>query len=245
MRAAVAGIAPQVHAQQLPRHELPGGFFAGSRASRHRGWISPSSTWPAGWLKTRRPRIRSSTIRKRPSRCDDGSNGQVGAPGHAAQYRGARRTRRGACGSVLRNAGDPHLVEFLQVQARDRRLVEAGNAFPAVDLRAIDDGAGVGDAACRWCVPRTARCSGADLDVAWTAGAPSRRSGWRVCGTARDRVQHAHLGEAVAEQEALDELEERRLVVERRFQVEREDGDAAAGAEAATAWWRRARRPGW
>ncbi len=69
-------------------------------------------------------------------------------------------------------------------------------------------------------------------------------------------VSSAHLGEAVAEQEALDEFEEGRLVVELRLEVRREDrhqalraGDGAAGGLRARprAWSApaaaRARRP--
>src|SRR5690606_6664080 len=108
---------------------------------------SPSSTCPAGWLSTSEPLMRSSTIRNRSSRCTTAATVRSGRQVMPASIGEAGRAgpwpARG--GSVARRARQPHLVEFAEVVLRHRRLLEAGHAVVAARLRAIHDGAAVGD----------------------------------------------------------------------------------------------------
>ena len=71
---------------------------------------------------------------------DDGGDGDFRLPGHAAVI------YRGRCArELVGRAGVPDLVELVEVLAGDRRIVEIGDAVPAIRVHAVDDGAVVGD----------------------------------------------------------------------------------------------------
>src|SRR5581483_1009994 len=120
--------------------------------------VSPRSTWPAGWLMTRRRLIRSSTTRNRPlfsataatvTSGDLGMSSSIGAAACAESIivglsscpASARQTQA----TVLRGARVPDGVEFLQVELRDGRVVGVSNAVPCIGPHAINDRAIVGD----------------------------------------------------------------------------------------------------
>ena len=123
----------------------------------------------------------------------------------------------------------PDCIEFLQVLARDRRVVEAGDALGAIGAQPVDDRTIVGDAVGGG---ELAILGGADPDLEIT-GESMRHCDETVGAVAQPRLvahQHAHLGKAMAEHEALDDLEHLRVIVDLRLQVRGHDRDQTLAA---------------
>src|SRR5579862_1963856 len=192
--------------------------------------VSPRSTCPAGWLKTRRRLMRSSTIRKRPAVSATAATVMSGARlmraivpagGKPAPSRSAAT---GGAQAVLGCAGVPHLIKLLKVQTRGSLVVDVGDTVPGVGAHAVDDGTIVSDEIGRGALRRL---GGHVTDVDAARQAPAH--GHEAVAVAHDAhrlgQQYAHLGEAAREYEVLDHLEEGALIVEVRFEVGRIDGD--------------------
>src|ERR1700722_7395879 len=165
--------------------------------------VSPCSTWPAGWLNTRRRLMRSSTTRKRPS---VSVTAATVMSGERAMLRIIACSRTAAIGSasardsqaVFGCACVPDRVEFLQIEARGRRVIGISDAVPGICAHAVDDGSIVRDQVCRRTL-RSLRGDVADIDAAREAAthrdeavAVAHDTGW-LC------EQDAHLRKATRE----------------------------------------------
>src|ERR1700756_5237671 len=103
--------------------------------------------------------MRSSTTRKRPSVSAIAATVTSGllpmreivaagggkSESSAVRDGGRDSAAAGGAQAVLGRAGVPDLVELLQVDTRNRRIVDVGHAVPGVGAHAIDDRAVIGD----------------------------------------------------------------------------------------------------
>src|SRR3984957_19895056 len=112
--------------------------------------VSPCSTWPAGWLKTSRRLMRSSTTRKRPSVSVTAATVISGERAILRIIAGSRTAAiRSASASdsqaMLGCAGVPDRVEFLQIEPGGGGIIGIGDAVPRIRTHAVDDGSIVGN----------------------------------------------------------------------------------------------------
>src|SRR5581483_7146283 len=100
---------------------------------------------------TRRRSMRSSTTRKRPSVSVTAAT-VISGWDMTELYSVAAKARlsaaAGGAQAVLGRARVPDLVEFLQVEARDRRIVDVRDTVPGVGAHAVDDGAVIRNEIC-------------------------------------------------------------------------------------------------
>src|SRR5665213_1645769 len=133
--------------------------------------VSPLSTWPAGWLKTRRLLIRSSTTRKRPSLSLTAATVMSGF--HAmrdiitAGEIASRSCSATPCDSqsLFGGACIPDAVELGQIEFSYRGIVEVGDPIPGVGAHAVGDRAVIGDQISRGALRRFGG-NVADVDAA-------------------------------------------------------------------------------
>ncbi len=124
----------------------------------------------------------------------------------------------------------PDLVELVEILARHRRIVEIGDAVPAILVHAVDDGAVVGDQVARRRVAWRCRPAGR-MSMQLVSRRPIAMKRL-LSRSSRPGVgqQHARLGEAARQHETFDDLEEAVLVVQVGLEVRRVDRHEALGA---------------
>src|ERR1700722_5249665 len=184
--------------------------------------------------------MRSSTSRKRRSRSISAATVTSGFQTMGEGYRAPDVSGRRLARTFSSAACDPHFalfdharlpdgIEFLQVLARDRGIVEAGDALGTIGTQAVNNRPVIGDAV-RCGEFAILRRADADLEV---TGEPMCHGDETIGAAAQARLiahQHPHLGEAVSEYETFDDLEHRSLIVDLRLQVGRHDRDQPLAA---------------
>src|SRR5487761_372560 len=145
--ATGAGMAPEVDPDELVRCEEPGGLFA-HLADHGLEQRLASLGVSGGLIEDEAPIDALLDDEKAAGGLGRGRDGNLGI-GHGRNYipSGAEADLYAAYGvqPVLGRAGIPDLIEFLQVQARDRRIVDVRDAVPGIGAHAVDDGPVVRD----------------------------------------------------------------------------------------------------